>query len=44
MEPGNGLGLAICSEIAQQLGGEIRLINREEGGLQFMYTQKLSNG
>ena len=39
-EPGCGLGLAICSEIAQQLNGKINLINRSEGGLEFTYTQK----
>ena len=40
---GNGLGLAICAQIARQLGGEIQLINREQGGLTFRYTQPLSN-
>ncbi|MGK0272273.1 MAG: two-component system OmpR family sensor kinase [Cocleimonas sp.] len=39
--PGNGLGLAISHEIAQLLGGEIRLENRTNGGLRFKYTQKI---
>jgi two-component system sensor histidine kinase TctE len=30
---GSGLGLAICHEIVATLGGEIRLDNRAEGGL-----------
>lgn len=38
--PGSGLGLAICAEIAEHLGGEIKLTNREQGGLLFTYTQK----
>lgn len=42
-ESGSGLGLAICSEIAQQLKGKISLANREQGGLEFTYTQKLTN-
>ena len=38
-EPGNGLGLAISHEIAQQLNGKIQLINRQSGGLCFRYEQ-----
>jgi len=41
-QPGNGLGLAICQEIAQLLGGDIVLSNREQGGLRFLYTQQLA--
>jgi two-component system OmpR family sensor kinase len=37
-EPGNGLGLAISQAIAKRLGGEILLVNRETGGLQFQYS------
>jgi len=37
---GNGLGLAICHEVAQTLGGTITLKNRHEGGLCFTYTCK----
>ena len=40
-QPGNGLGLAISHEIAQILGGDIRLENRKSGGLRFKYTQKI---
>jgi signal transduction histidine kinase len=40
-EPGNGLGLAISQEIAQWLGGEIRLVNRACGGLLFKYIQPI---
>jgi two-component system OmpR family sensor kinase len=39
-QPGNGLGLAICQEIAQLLGGDIALSNRVQGGLRFLYTQR----
>lgn len=39
-QSGNGLGLAICQEIAQQLGGIITLSNRQYGGLCFTYKQK----
>lgn len=42
-ESGSGLGLAICNEIAEQLNGKISLSNGDEGGLEFTYTQKLSN-
>jgi signal transduction histidine kinase len=38
---GNGLGLAICQEIAQRLGGIIVLSNRATCGLRFLYTQPL---
>jgi len=38
-QSGNGLGLAISYEIAQQLGGSIQLYNRPEGGLCFRYQQ-----
>jgi two-component system OmpR family sensor kinase len=38
-EPGNGLGLTISQEVANRLGGEIRLANRAGGGLLFQYTQ-----
>jgi len=41
-QSGNGLGLSISQEIAQRLGGKIRLKNREEGGLLFTYTQPLT--
>jgi two-component system OmpR family sensor kinase len=40
-KPGNGLGLAISHEISLRLGGEIRLINRETGGLCFLYEQPI---
>lgn len=40
-QPGNGLGLAISKEIAQQLGGSITLLNRSGGGLMFRYAQPL---
>ena len=40
-ESGSGLGLAICNEIAQQLNGKISLANRNKGGLEFSYTQKV---
>ena len=42
-EPGNGLGLAISQEISQQLGGKIAIRNRDEGGVEFRYTQPLSD-
>lgn len=42
-EYGSGLGLAICNEIAEQLNGKINLINRDEGGLEFTYTQKTAS-
>lgn len=38
-EPGNGLGLTISREAAQQLGGAIQLRNRPQGGLEFCYRQ-----
>jgi len=41
-KPGNGLGLAISHEIAQRLGGEIRIENRKNGGLCFRYMQKIT--
>lgn len=37
---GNGLGLAICQEIAQRHGGVISLSNRPGGGLRFSYRQQ----
>ncbi|MDE1463624.1 ATP-binding protein [Spartinivicinus poritis] len=40
-EPGNGLGLTICVEVANRLGGKIILKNRSEGGLAFKYSQPL---
>ena len=40
-QSGSGLGLAISHEIAQHLGGVIKLTNREQGGLQFRYEQPL---
>ena len=40
-QPGTGLGLAISHEIAQKLDGKITLSNRKEGGLRFIYTQKV---
>ena len=42
-QSGSGLGLAISHEIAQHLGGAIKLTNREQGGLQFRYEQPLIN-
>lgn len=39
IHPGNGLGLTISLEVARKLGGEITLINRSEGGVQFLYRQ-----
>jgi signal transduction histidine kinase len=42
--PGNGLGLAICEEIAQRHGGAISLSNRSGGGLRFSYRQRLAAG
>jgi len=38
---GAGLGLAICHEIAQQLGGRLSLTNVAKGGFRFSYTQPL---
>jgi signal transduction histidine kinase len=38
---GNGLGLAISNEIAQQLGGEIYIENRKDGGISFKYEQSI---
>jgi len=35
---GTGLGLAICYNIMQKLGGEINVKNREEGGTDFIVT------
>jgi len=40
-QPGNGLGLAISHEIAQQLGGTITLKNRQSGGLVYQYKQEM---
>lgn len=36
---GTGLGLSICREISSQLDGQIKLVNRERGGLSFLYQQ-----
>ena len=38
---GNGLGLTISREIADKLGGKIRLANRESGGLAYRYEQAI---
>lgn len=43
VQPGNGLGLAICHEIAHQLGGKIELRNRSSGGLVFQYSQPMKS-
>ncbi len=43
LEPGNGLGLTISLEIAQQLDGHISLQNRPDGGLEYCYHQALIN-
>ncbi|OQX07441.1 MAG: two-component sensor histidine kinase [Thiothrix lacustris] len=40
-EPGNGLGLAISQEVAQRLGGVIRINNRSHAGVRFQYSQPL---
>lgn len=40
-EAGNGLGLAISLEIAQQHAGKLTLSNRPQGGLRFEYRQAL---
>ena len=37
---GAGLGLAICYEIATQLGGTLSISNQSQGGIQFLYTQR----
>jgi two-component system OmpR family sensor kinase len=39
---GNGLGLTISHEIAQNLGGTLSVINRLEGGVRFQYIQKIT--
>ncbi len=39
---GNGLGLAISNEIAQQLGGKIEIKNRKKGGITFKYMQNMN--
>ena len=41
--PGNGLGLAICLEVARRLGGKIHIQNTEQGGLLFTYQQAIFN-
>lgn len=41
LQPGNGLGLAISQEIAQQLGGTIDISNRVEGGISYRYRQPM---
>ena len=38
----NGLGLAICKQIADRNGGSIFLENRESGGARFVYKEYLS--
>jgi len=38
-EQGNGLGLAICAEIAERLNGKLSLMNRKEVGLVARYEQ-----
>lgn len=38
---GDGLGLAICHEIAQKLGGQLTLDNADGGGFRFQYAQSL---
>ncbi len=38
---GAGLGLAICHEIAQKLGGNLTLDNADGGGFRFQYSQTL---
>ena len=38
---GNGLGLAICKQIADRAGARLRLENRAEGGVRFSYRQKI---
>jgi signal transduction histidine kinase len=38
---GAGLGLAICQEIATNLGGELSFGNGSKGGFKFVFTQKL---
>lgn len=40
---GAGLGLAICKEIADSLGGELSLKNRPDGGFEFRYSQPVQN-
>jgi two-component system sensor histidine kinase TctE len=40
---GSGLGLAICHEIVTTLGGEIRLDNRAEGGLDAVVSLPLAD-
>jgi len=42
LQPGNGLGLAISQEIAQRLGGKIKLTNRSPKGLEFCYQQEIT--
>ncbi len=39
---GNGLGLTISHEIAQNLGGTLSVVNRLEGGVRFQYIQKIA--
>ena len=40
---GSGLGLAICHEIVGSLGGDIRLLNRPEGGLEAIVELPLAD-
>lgn len=42
-EQGNGIGLSLARDIAESLGGEVRLSNREEGGAAFVFrTSRVS--
>lgn len=38
----NGLGLAICQEIAKKNQGRLSLLNLDEGGIRFLYQQPLT--
>lgn len=40
----NGLGLAICRQIAEKNNGSVSLNNRESGGARFLYKQPLTPG
>jgi len=41
---GAGLGLTICHEIADTLNGVLSLRNMPQGGMQFLYTQRIAHG